>query len=140
MAVQYHLNTAQTTWCQNEWNLCSMVYLNYSDSPNRMMPLAGSGLKVEGDHLKIWNCCSFVCCNASIPLSIWKCMYSEQINLRCTPQWCQHKKTFLRSRTCNLNPLTLTQFSSLHFFLDFFALYKYLSETNYQINGILLQV
>ena len=25
----------------------------YSDSPNQMMPLAGSGLKAEGDHLKI---------------------------------------------------------------------------------------
>ena len=36
---------------------CSMVYLNLQDmgcdSPNWMMPLDGSGLKTEEDHLKI---------------------------------------------------------------------------------------
>ena len=36
-----------------------MVYFNRqdmrSDSPNQMMPLAGSRLKTEGDNLKIWK-------------------------------------------------------------------------------------
>ena len=38
------------------------------------------------------SCCRSVCCNASVIPSYWKCMYSEQINLRCTPQGCQRLK------------------------------------------------
>ena len=43
----------------DEWKqeTCPMVYLNRqdmrSDSPNWMIPLAGTVLKMEGDHLKI---------------------------------------------------------------------------------------
>ena len=44
-------------WMLEQKEACSMVYLNSqnmcSDSPNQMMPLAGSGLRLEGDHLNI---------------------------------------------------------------------------------------
>ena len=44
-------------WMLKNKKLAQMVYLNpqdmHYDSHNWMMPLAGSGLKTEGDHLNI---------------------------------------------------------------------------------------
>ena len=51
------------------WKLDQLVYLNRqdfcSDSPNWMMALAGSGLKMEGDHLNIEIVEALLICNAS---------------------------------------------------------------------------
>ena len=56
-----------------EKEACSMVYLNCqdmrSDSPKWMMPLAGSRLKTEGDHLYIKIVASVLICNANTLLS-----------------------------------------------------------------------
>ena len=46
-----------------------MFYLNHqdlrSDSSNRMLSPAGSGLKTEEEHLKIWKVAGLFCNNAS---------------------------------------------------------------------------
>ena len=45
-----------------------------SDSPNRMMPLAGSGLKMEGDRLKIENLTALLLYNACTHLIMEICV------------------------------------------------------------------
>ena len=67
-----HVHSHSHMACIGCWKqeACSLVNLNCqdmrSDSPNQMMPLAGSGLERDGDHLNIWNSCSSVCYNARI--------------------------------------------------------------------------
>ena len=41
----------------------------HSDFPNWMMPLAGSGLKTEGDHLNIKIVAALLICNANTLIS-----------------------------------------------------------------------
>ena len=75
---------------QRSW---SMVYMNRqdmcSDSPNRMMPLAGSGLKTEGDYLKIWKVAALLVVMPAYHL-IMEMYVLETNKLKTPPQECQH--------------------------------------------------
>ena len=62
-----------------------------SDSPNGMETLAGSVPKMEGDHLNIKTVAALFVVTPKYYLNVG--LYDlKHINLRCTPQGCQHKK------------------------------------------------